>query len=248
MRIVIIDDQKRVCSTIKNLVKIHYPQAEVIGEAYNAPSAIELIKTEKPDVVLLDIKMPKEDGFDLLKKLKPLTFKLIFITAYEEYAVKAFKFAALDYLMKPVDPTQLIDALHKAQRQIQLDDLNTKVNHFINNMGEINLDPKKLLIKSKGSIQVIEIKEIIRCEADDRYTTFFLADGKTIVSSETLKVYDDMLSPIGFFRSHNSHLVNMSHIRSFENRNGGVLVMRDNSDVPVAVRKKEILLEMLQKI
>jgi two-component system LytT family response regulator len=248
LRIVIVDDQKRICTTIKSLIRIHYPKAEVIGEAYNAAAAYELIKAENPDVVLLDIKMPKESGFDLLKKLRPINFKLIFITAYHEYAVKAFRFAALDYLMKPIEPPELIEALHKAKQQIQLDELNTKVDHLISNFTQTDSSPKKIVIRAKNALKLIEINNIIRCEADDRYTTFFMNDGKHFVSSETLKTYDEMLSAIGFFRCHNSHLINKAHIVSFEKKDGGVLVMRDNSAVPVAVRKKEEMIRMLENL
>jgi two-component system LytT family response regulator len=248
MRVVIVDDQKKVCATIKSLIKIHYPAAQVIAEAYNAEEAIKVITQEKPDVVLLDIKMPKESGFDLLKKLKPVDFKLIFITAYEEYAVRAFKFAALDYLMKPIDPSELIDALHKAKQQIQLEDLNAKVEHFISNMGDLDREPKKIVIRSKESLQILNVGDIVRCESDDRYTTFFLSNRKSVMASETLKTYDEMLRYSGFFRAHNSHLVNLSHVRSYEKRNGGSLIMSDESVVPVSVRKKDALLKMLEKV
>jgi two-component system LytT family response regulator len=247
MRIVIVDDQKKVRTSIRGHIETHYPQATVIKEANDITSALEVIRNDAPDVVLLDIKMPEGSGFDLLKQLMPLKFKLIFITAYEEYAVQAFKFSALDFLLKPIDPTELVNALQKASFQLQQDELNSKLNNFIYNMTEASRDIKKLVIKSKEALRVVSINDIIRCEADDNYTRFFLKDGKTIIASETLKIYDDLLSSAGFFRSHHSHLINTEHIETFE-RNKGVLIMSDKAEVPVSVRKKDHLLELLQNI
>jgi two-component system LytT family response regulator len=247
MRILIVDDQRKARISIRALIEKHYPQATAISEAGDITSALELTKTEKPDVVLLDIKMPGGSGFDLLKQLMPLTFKLIFITAYEEYAVQAFKFSALDYILKPLNTSDLITALEKAHKEIGLDKLNTKLDNFINNMGAISKEIKKIVVNSKDSINVININDIIRCEAADSQTTFHLAHGKTLLSPETLKVYDEMLSPFGFYRSHHSHLINSAHIIKFD-KERSVLEMSDTSSIPVSVRKKDQLLDVLQKI
>lgn len=247
MRILIVDDQKKARISIRALIEKHYALASSISEAGDIASAHELIKTEKPDVVLLDIKMPGGSGFELLKQLMPLTFKLIFITAYEEYAVQAFKFSALDYILKPLNTSDLITALEKANKEIGLDKLNTKLDNFINNMGAISKEIKKIVVNSKDSINVLSINDIIRCEAEDSQTTFFLTDGKTILSPETLKVYDEMLTPFGFYRSHHSHLINSSHIDRFDKEKSN-LIMSDKSNIPVSVRKKDQLISVLQKI
>ena len=247
MRILIVDDQKKARISIRALIEKHYLKVTDIYEAGDITSAIEIIKSENPDVVLLDIRMPGGSGFDLLRKLMPLTFKLIFITAYEEYAVQAFKFSALDYILKPLNTAELIAALVKADSQIRVDSLNTKLDNFINNMGAISKEAKKIVINARDSINVISINDIVRCEADDSYTNFYLLNGKTILAPETLKVYEEMLSPFGFYRSHHSHIINSAHINKFD-KEKGVLEMSDKSIVPVSVRKKDQLITVLQKI
>ena len=248
MRIVLVDDIDKARFAVRELISSHYPQASIVAEAHNVQSAIEAIKKEKPDLVLLDIRMPDGTGFDLIKQLMPVNFKLIFITAFEEYAVQAFKFSALDFLTKPVIPTELVNALQKAQQQMAVDELNIKLNNFISNMAEITRESKKIVIKAKDSLRIINVSDIIRCEADSNYTRFHLKDGKNILASETLKEYESILTESGFFRSHHAHLVNLSHVQSFEKRDGGILIMSDKSIVQVAVRKKDTLLEILQKI
>jgi two-component system, LytTR family, response regulator len=247
MRILIVDDQKKVRGSIRGHIETHYPAVTLILEASNISSAMEIIESESPEVVLLDIRMPDGTGFDLLKKLMPLNFKVIFITAYEEYAVQGFKYSALDYLLKPVDAMELVNALQKASYQIQQDELNRKLSNFMQNLNEAKREAKKIVIKSKDSIRVISINEIIRCEADDSYTKFFLAGNKTILSSETLKNYDDILKDSGFFRSHHSHLLNTAHIVSFE-KSKSMVITSDGHKVPVSVRRKEQLLQLLEKI
>lgn len=248
MKIVIVDDIEKVRFSLKTLIAENYPQATIVGEAHDVNSAIETINNSKPDVVLLDIQMPDGSGFDLLKKLMPVNFKIIFITAHQEFALEAFRFSALDYLLKPIKANDLVSALNKASEQMKVNDLNLKLNTFLNNMSEITRDSKKIVIKAKDSLRIVTTGEIIRCEADSNYTRIFLKDGKNIFASETLKDYEETLNNYGFFRSHHSHLVNIGHINSFEKRGGGTLIMSDKSEVPVSVRKKDSLLSILEKV
>lgn len=248
IRIIIVDDEKRIRSSLINILQLHFPDVKVVAEAENVQSALEEIKTHSPDVVLLDIKMPDGTGFDLLKQFIPLTFKVIFITAFDHYAVQAFKFSALDYLLKPVIPEELVNALHKAQEQINTENINAKLNVFMSNMNGLTRETKKIVLNTQETMHVINITDIVRCEADRNYTLFVLSNKKPILVSGSLKEYDEMLSPYSFFRSHHSHLVNISFIDRFEKKDGGRLVMKDGSVALVSSRKKDELIVALNRI
>lgn len=248
MRIVIVDDEKKVRQTLGHILSMYYPKAMVVAEADTVQSAITEIEKHKPQVVLLDINLHDKTGFDLLQQIQPISFKIIFITAYQEYAVQAFKFSALDYLLKPVNPDELVLALEKAEQELKKEEYNTQLHTFISNLGATPRENKRIILKTQDSLHVINANEIVRCEADRNYTRFFILGKKEILVSETLKEYEDMLVPLGFFRAHHSHLVNLAHIERFEKRDGGSLIMKDGSNVPVAVRKKDQLMELLQKL
>jgi two-component system, LytTR family, response regulator len=248
IRTIIVDDEKRARETISSILSLYCKNVEVVGEAENVQSAEALIEQVKPELVILDINMPGGNGFELLKKYKPLPFKVIFITAYEEYAVKAFKFSALDYVLKPVNPDELIESISRAAEAINKDNLSLKLDAFIHNMEDIKRDGKKIVLKTSDNIHIVNVNDIIRCEADKNYSSFFLINNKKILVSTTLKDYDEMLTPYRFFRAHQSHLINLNHIERYEKRDGGHLIMKDGSIVPVAIRKKDELLTLLQNI
>lgn len=248
MKIILVEDESRIRKSLVNVLKLHYPSATVVAEAENITAGIEAIKTHNPDVVLLDIKMPGGSGFDLLKELKPFAFKVIFITAFDQYAIQAFKFSAMDYLLKPVVPEELVEALKRTEQQISAEHSNTKFDVFMNHMSGITREAKKILLNSHDKIHVISLSEVVRCEADRNYTLFVLLNKKTILVSKPLKEYDDMLSSFGFFRSHHSHLVNLSFIERLEKRDGGVLVMKDGSEAMVSSRKQAELVAALNRM
>jgi len=246
LKLIIVDDEARLRTSLRHLLTMYYPSAVVLAEAEDVESAATEIKKHKPDVVLLDINMPGGTGFDLIKKFDPVNFKIIFITAFDNYAVQAFKYSALDYLLKPVNPDELVNALQKAQQQLQTEELSVKLNTFISNMSDLGREAKKIVLKTQDMVHVLNISDIIRCEADRNYTKFILSSGKNILVSGSLKEYDDMLSPDKFFRSHHSHLINLSYIDRVEKQNDQ-LVMKDSSVVPLATRKKEALFQLLER-
>jgi two-component system LytT family response regulator len=248
IKAIIVDDEKRARETIGSLLKLYCKTVTVVAEAENIDLAEKAIETHSPDLVFLDIDMPGGNGFELLKKYKTLPFKLIFITAYNDFAVKAFRFSALDYILKPVNPDDLVAAVNKAETLIDKENLNQKLQIFISNMENMSLDVKKIVLKTSDSIHIVNVNDIIRCEADRNYSSFFLAGGKTILVSTTLKDYDELLSSFRFLRVHQSHLVNLNHIERYEKKDGGCIIMKDGSVVPVSVRKKEELLSLLQNI
>jgi two-component system, LytTR family, response regulator len=248
MRTIIIDDEEKARKTIYNYLSLSCKEAEVVAQADSVESGYQAIVTFKPDLVLLDINLTDGTGFDLLKKFDRITFKIIFITAYEEYAIKAFKFSALDYLLKPVNPQELVEAIEKAGKTIENENVELRFKAFLTNYDNKPKTEKKLVLKTSENIFLVDIKDIIRCEADGGYTTFFLADGRKILVSKNLKEYEDILTEYNFFRPHHSHLVNLSYMLSFEKRDGGSIVMKDKSMVPVSTRRKDELMNIFENL
>ncbi len=248
MRVLIIDDEDRARKSIAGILKLSNNNVQLVTEADGVKSGIEAIKEHNPDLVLLDINMSDGTGFDLLKKIENITFKVIFITAYEEFAIKAFEFSAIDYILKPVDPAKLIDALYRANQLIEQENINLKLNALFANLEGSATECKKLILKTAENIYVVNTSDVIRCESDSGYTNFFLIDGKKILVSRNLKDYEDMLNGLGFYRLHQSHLINIKYIDHYSKTEGGAVIMKDNSAIPVARRKKDNFLKLLEMI
>jgi two-component system, LytTR family, response regulator len=248
MRTIIIDDEEKARKTIYNYLALSCKEVEVVAQADSVESGYQAIVDFKPDLVLLDINLTDGTGFDLLKKFDHISFKLIFITAYEEFAIKAFKFSALDYLLKPLNPQELVEAIEKAGKTIENENVELRFKAFINNFDNKPKTDKKLVLKTSENIHLVDIKDIIRCEADGGYTTFFLTDGRKILVSKNLKEYEDILTEYNFFRPHHSHLVNLTYMLSFEKRDGGSIVMKDKSMVPVSTRRKDELMNIFENL
>jgi two-component system, LytTR family, response regulator len=245
---IIVDDEKPARETIANIIKLYCSDVSVIAEAEDISSAFKAIEQHKPQLVFLDIDMPGGSGFDLLKKFNPLPFHVVFITAYQEHAVKAFKFSAIDYILKPINPDELIEAVKKTKSLLEKNSLSVRLDAFLNYFHQPNSDNKRIVLKTSDQIYIINVKDIVRCESDGNYTYFFTIDGKKILVSTTIKEYEEMLSGFHFFRTHQSHLVNTNFIERFDKKDGGSVIMKDNSSIPVAVRKKEALLSLLSRI
>ncbi len=248
MKVIIIDDEDRARKSIRDLIQISNSDAEVVAEANSVKTGIEAIQAGKPDLVLLDINMPDGTGFDLLKQLESIYFKIIFITAYEEYAVKAFEFSAIDYLLKPLDPLKFTEAINKARQAVEQENISLKLNALFANLDNVSSGNKKLILKTAENIYIINTHDIVRCESDGGYTQFFLLDGKKVLVSRNLKDYEDMLNGFGFFRIHQSHLINLKYIDHYSRLEGGAVVMKDNSSLPVARRKKDDFMKLLEMI
>ena len=248
MRTIIIDDEEKARKTILNYLTLYCKSAEIVAQADNVENGFKAISEKNPELVLLDINMPDGTGFDLLKKFEQIDFKIIFITAYQEHAIKAFKFSALDYLLKPINPQDLIEAIEKARVIIDNEAFDLRYKAFLSNFDNKSKTDKKLVLKTAESIYILETNDIIRCEADGGYTTFFINDGRKIMVSKNLKEYEDILTEFEFFRPHNSHLINIKYMLSFEKRDGGHIVMKDKSEVPVSTRRKDDLLNIFEKL
>lgn len=244
IRAVIIDDEINNQELISNLLKTYADNVQVVGVANSVDTAYKTINEQHPDLIFLDIQMPDGTGFDLLKKFDKINFKIIFVTAHQEYAIEAFKYSALDYILKPLAPANLLAAVKKMEDAISSEELNLKLKTLLNNIAEPAKNKKKIVLKTMERIYSVDLDDIIRFESDGGYTKVYLADGKRIMVSKTMKEYDDLLMDAGFLRVHHSHLINMNHLFCFEKAEGHV-VMKDDSIVPVSNRKKDHLMELL---
>lgn len=242
MKVALIDDEQPVRETLQSILEYYFPEFE-IKEATGVAEGVELIKDFLPDLIFLDIKMGDGTGFDLLNRVKGQTnFQLIFVTAHNEYAVKAFKFSAIDYILKPVDPEEVTQAVKKAIQYNAANEL--KLLSLLSNQLR---EPEKIVLSDNHNIYLIEIKDIIKCNSVNNYTHFFLADGREIIISKTLKHYEDLLKLHGFFRTHQSHIINLLYFDKYDKKEGGEVVLKDGSRVLVSSRKREELLHVLKE-
>lgn len=243
LKAIIIDDEKNGRSTLISLIKENCPELEIMGEAFNVESGIDLIERVHPDIIFLDIEMPDGTGFDLLSKIDSVDFDVIFVTAYDKYAVKAFQFSAIDYLLKPVSHELLISAIQKLKKNFNVKDLTNKIDALLENAKKL----EKLVLPTSEGVHIIKIENIIRCSADDYYTVFHLKDGNKITVSKTLKEYANTLEDLNFFRTHQSHLINLEYVDRFVNTDGGYVVMQNGDNIEVSRRRKKLLLGILMR-
>ncbi len=248
IKTIIIDDEINARIVIAELLENYCKNVSLIGQADSVESGLKVIRELKPELVFLDIKLTDGTGFDLLRQLENIDFKIIFITAYEEYAIKAFKFSALDYLLKPIDVNELIKSINKAEELIQQDNISLKLDTFFSNIDSISKKTKKIILKTTNNIYLVNINEIIRCESDRNYTHFYFLDKDKIVVSKTLKEYETLLNEYDFFRVHHSHLINLQCVEKLEKNNNNVVIMKDKSKVPVSIRKKEELMKLIKNL
>lgn len=243
VRVMIVDDEEGARESLSNLLEKFVDGVRIVAKSDSIASAMEKIKKYSPELVFLDIEMPFGSGFELLERMKPIDFNIVFVTAYDHYALKAIKFSALDYLLKPVDIEDLKKAIQK-HRNTKKAPPTENYDNLIENLKSEAQD-KKIAIPDSNGITFITINEIIRCESDGNYTRIFLSSGKKVLASKTLGEYENMLEGDGFFRVHRGHLVNMSHIHKYLKSEGGVIEMNDGTRVDVSRRKKTAFLEAL---
>lgn len=247
LRTLIIDDEPHMRQTLEKLLQRNCPNVKVVDQADSVASGLQSIRKHRPDLVLLDIKMDDGTGFDLLKLAEPIDFKVIFVTAYEHYAVEAFRYSALDYLLKPIIPANLTEAVTKAE-EIRIKDLEIQLSSLRHNMAAEDTSKRKLVLKTMESIHIVAPDEILFCQSDGNYTLFILADGRNILVSRTLREYEELLKYAGFFRVHKSYLANLSKIIRLDKTEGGFLVMGNGEKIPVGASRKEELLELFEKL
>lgn len=246
MKMALIDDEADARATLRALISIHLPTAD-FREADGISSGLSLIHQYQPDVVFLDVMMKDGTGFDLLKQLSAINFKLIIVSGHNEFALKAFRFSAIDYLIKPVDADDLRVTLSRLQTSV-VPPWNEMMEVLKQSIKVPAESERKIVLKDMNTVYVVSVNSIIRCEASDNYTTFYFSDQSPIIVSRPLKEYDELLTPLRFFRVHQSHLISLNYLQQFNKREGGSIKMKDGSEVPVSLRKRELLLDELSKL
>ncbi len=247
IRVVIIDDEPDAVKFIQGIISEYCPNLEVAGTANSARDGITVINQARPDLVFLDVQMPHGSGFDLLASFPEKTFDVIFITAYNHYAIQAIKFSAVDYILKPVNISEFIEAVSKVeQKRSSLEYRNLNFNSLLENL-KAPL-PSKLAIPTSDGIEYLNTAEIIRIEADRSYSWFYLTEKRKYLVSRNLKEYQELLQDLNFFRPHNSHLINMIFVKKFIRQEGGYIEMTDGSNVPISRGKKDLFLLQMGKI
>jgi two-component system LytT family response regulator len=242
MKVILVDDELVANESLALIIQEYLPEVEIVGTARSASEARGLIAFHKPDLVFLDIEMPGEDGFDFLKGLNNIDFLIIFVTAYNQYAIQAFKFSAIDYLVKPVKITELIDAVKRARILIERNEI-TDYRTLLENIQ--SKKPSKIALNTNDSREYINIDDIIHIEGDVNYSKFYLAEKRVIMVSKTLKIFEEMLSGHGFYRTHKSSLVNLKHVKRILSRDGLTIEMSDGSQAVLSRHAKDEFIRLM---
>jgi two-component system LytT family response regulator len=248
IKVLIVDDEINALETLGELIALYHSKVEICSQCNTIASTVEAIKIHQPDIVFLDVEMGKENGFDLFEYFPDPDFKVVFTTGHQQYAIQAFRFAALDYLLKPIQSRLLAEVFKKAEAMLENEKLSIKINSFLHNIGNTAKNNKRIILKTADSVHMVELGDILYCEADGGYTNFYFSDKSRIMVSSTLGDYEDLFRDHGFFRIHQSYLLNLSYFKRYEKADGGTAVLKDNSKLPVATRKKELLLQHIMQL
>jgi two-component system LytT family response regulator len=246
IRAVIVEDEKMSRETLRRMLGKYCPDVEVVAEAETYRQGIAAIRAFRPDAVFLDIQMPDGSGFRVLEELKEIDFEVIFTTAFDQFAIKAIKYNALDYLLKPIIPEELAEAVKRLQQRKEAAIAGLRGSDKVTEGG--GAFTRKIILSTSEMIHVIHVDEIIRCESDNYYTMFFFTDGRRLLVSKTLKENEEILSRYDFIRPHKSHLVNKKYIKSYLRHEGGAIIMIDGTKVPVSRRKRDDIMGMLRNL
>lgn len=244
----IIEDEKKSSAVLISLIAKHCPQLEVIGTADSVEEGVLQINKLNPELIFLDIQLSDGTGFDLLEKVQQINFDVVFATAYDQFAIKAIKYSAVDYLLKPIDPEELKLAVDKiAAKKFKnsgLDNLKFLLQNFKQSESGYN----RITLPTGNAYEVVLVQDIIRCEANESYTKFYLTENRKFLVTQNLKNYEDLLPKSDFIRVHHHHLINMKHVIRFLKTDNGYVVMRDGSEIEVSRRKRDAFLESLNKL
>jgi two-component system LytT family response regulator len=246
IRIIIVEDEPVIQEAIAKTVSQYCPNVEIVARAGTVRAGVAAINEFQPDVVLLDIRLPDGSGFDLVRHFDRPDFKVIILSGYMEYAIKAFKINAIDYLLKPFDGEELALAVNKAAEWVSRDEM-LKMRSMEDNLKALQKD-QVIILKTSEQIHAVHASTIIRIEADGSYSTFYVSDGRRILVSRPINVYEDQLAGQGFYRIHKSHIINIKHLRYFDKADGGQVIMSDNAKVSVASRKRDMLMELFENL
>jgi len=242
LKTIIIDDEHDAVDFISSIIEEYCPGLEVVGKAHDIKEGDRIINEQKPDLLFLDVEMPHGTGFDLLANFPEKDFDVIFITAFNHYAIKAIKYSAVDYILKPINISEFIEAVHKVTQKRADSSLKSSDNIKVLLENLKTGFPSRLAIPTSEGMEYINPKEIIRIEADRAYSWFFIAGNRKMLVSKNLKEFQDLLSDRYFFRPHNSHLINLKYVKKFVRKDGGYIEMTDGADIPVSRNRKDLFL------
>ncbi len=247
IKAVIIDDEPAMQQANSQLLSNYFPEIKLAGFAESVKNAIELIKMQKPNLVLLDVELTDGTGFDVLQQLAPCNFSVIFITAHNSFAIRALRFSAIDYILKPVSDDDFKQAVQRATEIIERRENTQLQTEVLMESFKKESQFKKLVLRTADSLHLLEINDIYYCKSDNSYTTFFTIDNETIIVSKSLKEYENLLCDFGFFRPHQSFLVNLNHVKKIDKTDGGFIVMKNKKEIPVSLRQMKNLISLLEK-
>jgi two-component system LytT family response regulator len=247
IRTILVDDEIDSIRVLLRLLEAYCPEVTVIGTADGVDTAFKLISEAKPDLVLLDIEMAQGNAFDLLNRLMPLEFQVIFVTAFDNHAVRAFKYSAVDYLLKPVDIDDLRSAISRVREKPVSNDLAEQMKILLGNVGVLQLSQQKMAIPTIYGLTFVPVQDVLRFEAKGNYTNIHLTGGDMILATRTIKEYEEVLPDTIFSRIHNSHIINLTRIQKYQKGRGGSVIMEDGSIIEVASRRREEFLRKLLK-
>lgn len=246
MKAILIDDEPHNLNNLQALLETYCPQIEICALALNAEQGKAALYTHQPDLLFLDIQMPGEDGFAMLRSLVGYDFEVIFVTAYDQYAIQAMRFSAVDYLLKPINISELQAAVARASKQRRLKVQNQQVDYLMQWLkAQSQKEEQRIALSTTEETRFVKTSEIIRCESSNNYTTFFLNNGERLLVSRPIYEYDELLSSYGFLRCHQSHLVNKAFIKSWKKEYGDFLLSTDGTEVPISRGKKEAVKKAL---
>jgi two-component system, LytTR family, response regulator len=247
MKILLIDNEPEIRGVLKEMVSTWSKGLHSIAEADGVATGLQQIGSMNPDIVLLDVEMNDGTGFDLLKQLSNPSFQLIFTTAHNQYAIQAFRFSAIDYLLKPIDPVELHRAMDKAVANISHSTMQQQLAILLQQYADKNEPDSQIVLKDVDKTYFIKVNDILYCEAEGSYTKFYLSNAEPLFVSRNLRSYEELLAPAGFIRTHHSCLVNPSKIKIYDRKtDSGTLILEGGHTIPVSQRKKDFVLQLLE--
>jgi len=247
IKAVIVDDEKKGRETLASLLSKHCEQVLLVGQAGNAVDGFNVISAQNPDLIFLDVEMPGGTGFDMLEMFDAVNFDVVFTTAYGHYAIQAFRYSAFDFLLKPVEVDQLIDVCNRVGAKRGQPKMNTQILTLLENLNKEQPN-RKMVIPDLNGLTVVDVEDITRFESDSSYTTVHMRDGAKYVQSKHLKEIENMMTDTHFIRVHRSHIINMNHVKRYVKGEGGYVIMRDGTEVEISRRRKNDLMQWLNKL
>ena len=249
IKTILVDDEPRGLSSLRKLLELNCPEVKVLCECPDARSALEKIGDMEPELVFMDIAMPEKNGFDLLNEFSPVPFEVIFVTAHNEYTIQAFKYSAVDYLLKPVEEDLMIEAVKRAGQRIASKASAHQVETFLYNLHRVQTPAEmKLCIPDMKGFRVIQLVDVVFCESDSSYTIFHLLNGTVLTASRSIIEYELLLERSGFCRVHKSFLVNLHHVKEYVRGEGGSVILTNDREIEVSRRKKELFMAKMKEL